>query len=420
MADAAVSNTAEGNLVRVRLSSPAPTLDRRYHRRLSDIRGPMTRHVSPSRAVIAPVLVVLLGLPLAGAPPVAAFAGPPTALVFTDSPSQAYAGRPFDVVVSIAAFPEPGRFVTVVDEGTSATITLAIESSPITGADLACASGRSLPTATSGPRAGMVTFTGCTLDQAGEPFRLRAVASDVTSTVSPTPVLEDAVSFPIRVAPEIDAPQDTIEVSITHNTSYPAVIWGNTVTVHVRFTLNGASKPFQLQQTTRAMTSWSRLADLVTDPDGNAAFSYRPSVSTRFRVVFQGTPDLPMGTSATPGFLLYSYAKQDPTNATPRVIRRASTVTFATTVRPLLHELAPADVWFLIYHRVAGTWKLASQRRVTVDSAGVARLPVKFGARGEWYVRSAVVARWTAGMEETAPATAWASRPTPLARVSVR
>jgi hypothetical protein len=229
-----------------------------------------------------------------------------------------------------------------------------------------------------------------------------------------------AVSFPLRALLEIDAPQDSIKISISHGTTYPSVIWGDTVTVHVRFTLNGANKSFQLQQTTRTMTTWSALADLVRDADGLASYSYRPSVSTRYRVVFAGAPDLPMGTSEIRGFLLYSYAKQVPTHSIPKVIRRGTTVTFTTTVRPILPDLAPARVWYSLYHRVSGAWKLVSQRLAIVDTAGVARLPIKFGAAGEWYVRSVVMARWTPGTEEVAPATAWASRPTPIARYSVR
>jgi len=219
-----------------------------------------------------------------------------------------------------------------------------------------------------------------------------------------------------RAADEVLA---SIEVTITNSGSHPAVIWGDTVTVRVTFTERGENRPFELQQTTREMTTWSKLADLVTDANGVATFSWRPSVTTRVRAVFAGAPDLPAGVSDTPGFLLLSYAKQVPANATPRVVRRGTTVTLTTTARPILPELAPAVVQFRIYHRVDGSWKQASVRRVTVDASGVARLPLRFGGGGEWYVRSVVEARW-AGEPETAPAVAWASRPTPIARFSVR
>lgn len=219
-----------------------------------------------------------------------------------------------------------------------------------------------------------------------------------------------------RAADEVLA---SIDITLTNSGSHPAVIWGDTVTVRVVFTERGANRPFELQQTTREMTTWSKLADLVTDANSVATFSYRPNVSARVRAVFAGAPDLPAGSSETPGFLLYSLAKQVPANATPRVIRRGTTVTFTTTARPILPDLAPAVVQFRIYHRVNGTWRQASIRRVTVDATGVARLPLRFGGTGEWSVRSVVEPRWV-GDPETAPAVAWASRPTPIARFSVR
>ena len=378
----------------------------------------MARHST----LLTPLLAMVLGSgwTLPNAANTYAFAGPPTALAFLDQFTEVYLERPFDVHVAIVAYPEPGTFQTVVDEGTTAMVTLSIGSSPVAGATIACASGLTLATETTGTEAGTVTFRGCTIDQLGEGYRLRAVASSVVSTTMPAPMLADAASFFFRVAPAIEAPLDTVSISLTNSGDYPAVIWGDTVTVRVRFTVNGADRAFQLQQTTRLMTTWSKLADLVTDANGNATFSYRPSVSANLRVVFPGAPDLPAGTSGMRGFLLYSYAKQVPTHLTPKVIRRGTTVTFATTVRPILPDLAPARVYYSIYHRVSGQWKLASSRVVTVDSMGVARLPLKFGARGEWYVRSVVAARWTPGPEFSAPATAWASRPTPIARYSVR
>jgi hypothetical protein len=344
----------------------------------------------------------------------------PIRLLFWDLPTEVYASRPFDVVLAIVAFPD--SLGVVVTEGTSATVTLGVESSPVAGATLACASGLSLATETSGPGAGTVTFSGCTIDRVGEPYVLRAVASNVISTVTPTPVLETASSThygAIRVRPSIEAPQDSIQLSITHDGDATWVTWGDTVTVRVRFTVNGASRAFQLQQTTRLMSTWTPVADLVTNAGGVATWSYRPTVTARFRVVFAGAPDLPAGTSASPGFLLYSYAKQVPTHTTPRAIRRGTSVTFATTVRPLLPELPPARVAFLIYHRVSGTWRLATQRFATVDSAGVARMTLKFAGLGEWQVRSKAFARWV-GDPETVPAVAWASRLLPVARFSVR
>jgi hypothetical protein len=337
-------------------------------------------------------------------------------LVVQRIPGPAYAGRPFEIDLAVIDFGTSPA--TVVTSGTSATVTLALSSSPTTGGVLSCEGGLTKPIETTGTAAGSVTFGGCTIDRSGTGFQLTATASSVVSTIVPPPTIKP-VQFTIDVAPETEAPQPSIHVSVTHDGSVPYFTWGQTVTVRVVFSENGADRPFQLQQTTRTMQTWVGLADLVTDAHGVATFSYRPSVSTRFRVVYAGSVDLDAGASASTGFLLFSLAKQVPANAVPRVVRRGTSLTFATTVRPILPDLAPARVYFQIYHRVSGAWKLASWRFVTVDSSGVARMTLKFGSRGEWYVRSSAQARWV-GDPETAPAVAWASRPTPIARVSVR
>lgn len=364
-------------------------------------------------ALAAASLAIPSGLGVGG---VAAAPAGPMAIQFWSSPSEAYLTRPFDVRVAIVdSLQYPQSIVTT---GTSATISLAIDTRTDPLGTLACASGLSVPTATAGTSAGLATFTGCTFDRVGT-YGLVASATNVVSTTVPTPVFADARAPFIHVGTAIEAPQDTIKLGIAHDGSSPYFTWGQTVTIRVTFTVHGANQPFQLQQTTRAMTDWVPLANLVTDAGGVATYSYRPSVSTHYRVVYAGSPDLAAGTSERKGFLLFALARQSPANATPRVIRRGTSVTFATTVRPLLPELAPARVSFAISHRVSGKWKVVAWRYATVDSSGVARVTIKFGGPGEWYVRSTAQPRWS-GEPEAAPAVAWTSRPTPIARFSVR
>lgn len=377
--------------------------------------------MSLSRATPKTVIVALamacLGIVSAlGAGGVAAAPAGPMAIQFWSSPSDAYLTRPFDIQVAIVdslQYPQ-----SVVAAGTSATVTLAIETRTDPLGTLTCASGLSVPTAPTGTSAGIATFTGCTFDRVGA-YGLVASASNVVSATMPAPVLADARAPSIQVGTAIEAPQDAIKLSVTHEGTSPYFTWGQTVTIRVAFTAHGANQPFQLQQTTRAMTDWVPLANLVTSASGVATYSYRPSVSTHYRVVYSGSPDLAAGTSERKGFLLFSLARQSPANATPRVIRRGTSVTFATTVRPLLPELAPARVLFSISHRVAGKWQAVAWRYATVDSSGVARVTIKFGGSGEWYVRSIAQPRWS-GEPEAAPAVAWTSRPTPIARFSVR
>ena len=227
------------------------------------------------RSVAALVLAgVLHGVAMPWPVPTLAADAAPMRLLFWDLPTDVFAGRTFKVVVAIVGFPD--SLGVIVTDGTSATVTLSLDSSPVPGASLSCTSGMTLPTETSGPGAGTVTFSGCTIDQVGAPYVLKAVASNVTSTSTPPPVLDAVTSEhygAVRVRPAIEAPQDTIEVSITHNGSADWVTWGDTVTVRVEFTVNGANKAFQLQQTTRQMTTWTPLADLVTNADGVASRS---------------------------------------------------------------------------------------------------------------------------------------------------
>jgi hypothetical protein len=369
------------------------------------------------RCLAVAIVATTLGVTSAwGAGGVAAAPAGPMAMQFWSSPTEAYLTRPFDVRVAIVdSLQYPQSTVT---SGTSATVTLAIETRTDPLGTLSCTSGLSAPTAASGTSPGIATFTGCTFDRVGT-YGLIARATNVVSTIMPAPVLADARAPFIQVGTAVEAPQDTIELTITHDGASPYFTWGQTVTVRVVFSVHGANQPFQLQQTTRAMLTWVPLASLVTNGSGIATYSYRPSVSTHYRVVFAGSPDLAAGTSERKGFLLFSLARQSPANATSKLIRRGTSVTFATTVRPLLPELAPAQVHFAISHRVSGTWKVVAWRYARVDASGVARMTLKFGGAGEWYVRSIAQPRWF-GEPETAPAVAWASRPTPIARFSVR
>jgi hypothetical protein len=164
--------------------------------------------------------------------------------------------------------------------------------------------------------------------------------------------------------------------------------YGRPVTLRVTFTEHGANQPFQLQESPRTTSSWFRTADLVTNAEGVATISVRPEMSTWYRVVYAGSPDLAAGRSRMFTALVRAVATQRPVHSTVRVINRGTTVRFTTTIRPVIDGLAPMKVGFQLYHRVAGRWRLASLRTRAVDSAGVARINITFGGTGDWYVRS--------------------------------
>ena len=360
---------------------------------------------SASTALVAGLLVILQAVPA----PVAAASGPAVALKALTYPgveTPQYLDRPFSIVIALVDV--NGEVVT---DGTTATITLTNESG-LPGV-LTCSGGTSQPLETSGPRIGTVTFAGCLIDREGYWYYIEALASQVVSGSGQALSIPPLHGGPFRVAQQAS----TIKVSWSK-----APVWGQAVTVKVVFTEHGANQPFQLQQSTRRMDTWVPLANLTTDATGVATFRYRPSVTTRYRVLYAGSPGLAAGTSdPTSAMFVISLAIQRPTQSTPRIIRRGTTVAFATTARPILPD-APARVWFGIYHRTSsGTWKLVAWRDRVVDALGVARVSLTFGGRGEWYVRSGVLARWVPDVNtEDVPPVAWASRLTPIARYSVR
>ena len=151
---------------------------------------------------------------------------------------------------------------------------------------------------------------------------------------------------------------------------------------------HGANQPFQLQAGPRTASSWRTVANLVTDADGTASISVRPDVSTWYRVIYQGSPELAAGRSRLFTALVQAVARQRPVHDAARVIDRGTTVRFTTTIRPVLTGQAPMKVGFQLYHRVGGRWRLAAVRTRPVDASGVARINITFGSRGDWYVRS--------------------------------
>ena len=72
-------------------------------------------------------------------------------------------------------------------------------------------------------------------------------------------------------------------------------------------------------------------------------------------------------------------------------IDAGTTVRFSSTVRPNRADLPTAHVHFVVYRLIGGVWTRVLSRIDAVDSAGIARLDVSFGSRGEYYVRSQAV-----------------------------
>lgn len=344
--------------------------------------------------------------------------GPPTRLLGF-YPDLVYATHPFNVVVWIADAGEQ-----LVKEGTSATISLAIDSSQDPATSLACAGGLTLPTNTAGPNAGVAVFTGCRVDRIGSVV-LIATASNVVSPVVPTPTLTADLSHHIPIHPATEAPMHSVTVRLNDSTeAFAFVTIGQPVTIKVVFGDKGANRPFQLQEAPRTTSTWRPIADLVTDAQGMATFTTQPDRNTFYRAVFAGAPDLPAGASPSSIAVVAATARQSPTHAMPRRIAAGTTVRFTTTVRPVLTgPVSAMKVGFQLYHRVDGRWRLASLRTRPVDANGVARINVTFAGKGEWYVRSYAKGQVTTvspAVPEMYIAVLQQSAPTSIARFSVR
>ena len=140
--------------------------------------GPGSPRHHRRRTVIGSVNVVLVGA-LAGvglgALPATAAPGPPSKLAFTAGPVTAAVGAPQSISVSI----EDAGGNVVTSDGTT-TVTLGIETNAGSGT-LAC-SGE--PTLTATDSSGVATFTGCSINAAGNGYTLVATAPSLTTAVS--------------------------------------------------------------------------------------------------------------------------------------------------------------------------------------------------------------------------------------------
>ena len=168
------------------------------------------------------------------------------------------------------------------------------------------------------------------------------------------------------------------------------ITYGESVSFFVQFGTNGANKPFVLEYTSVGVP-WTTIASLTTNASGSASFTYAPTRTGYVRARFAGTTDLGAATSTV--YIVgvrQTVTTLSPHHAGTRTIAGGTSVTFATTVRPLRADLAPTRVTFRIYRKVGGSWVLTYQRNVDSDASGVARMTFYWGTsvRGGWYVRA--------------------------------
>jgi len=288
-------------------------------------------------------------------------------LVFTTQPAGATPGVAFTTQPVVAVRAGPTNTASH-DQATQVTLSIkAGTGAP--GAILTCTGGLTKTVVN-----GLATFAGCSIDRVSpispaNPYQLLATATGLTS----------ATSSPLTVgAPTI----------LTVTPSATVITWGGTVVLTARFGSNGASRTVTLQGA-RDGVSWATIATLTTDVGGAASLGYRPATNLYYRAVFLGAPDLAAVTSPTTRVVVRQIALLRPTNSGAiKVIRRGTSITFVTTIRPSRPELPAPQATFRLFRRVSGVWLLVSERVVVANSFGQATTTFRFSSTGSWYVRA--------------------------------
>ena len=339
--------------------------------------------VSPSNPYV--IVASATNLSSAESTTVAVIPGAAAKLSFTAQPTTATSSQAFAIQPIVAVQDLGGNTVTS-GANSNATVTLAIGTNPAAGT-LTCTNGLTRTAV-----AGVATFSGCQINNAGAGYTLTAAATGLTGATS--------------AAFTVSAPA----AQITLTTSSPVITWGRGIALTTRFGVNGGTRTFQLQAT-RDNVTWATIATLTTDSTGSSSFLYFPVTNLYYRAVFAGTPDLQAANSPTVRTVVRQIALMRPTNGgAVRSIARNTSITFTTTVRPARPELARARVSFYFYRLSGGSYVLRAKRDVLVDAAGQARTTFRFTSRGRWYVRS---------VANPTPYNA-NSVPTPRVRYSVR
>ena len=176
-------------------------------------------------------------------------------------------------------------------------------------------------------------------------------------------------------------------VAISLTRSHGMITLGEAVNIFVQFGANGGNKPFVLEYTSVGVP-WTTVANLTTNAAGFASFAYAPTRTGYVRARFLGTSDLGAATSPVYIVGVRQVVSLSPHHADVRAIARGTSISFATTVRPLRLDLAPSMVTFRFYRKVGGAWALHDEVQVATDTSGVARTTFRFGVSGSWYVRA--------------------------------
>jgi hypothetical protein len=183
---------------------------------------------------------------------------------------------------------------------------------------------------------------------------------------------------------------------LTVTPSAEVISFGDPLPLTVRVEGNGADRRVVLlyqpgsnpASAGAGVASWTPLATLTTDGNGNATYVDRPSDSRYYRVKFSGAADLAPGDSAPVRVLVRQVNVLLPTtNGATATIARGTSILFTSAVQPARSDVA-ATVTFAVYMRTNGSWTLLASSDRQLDPAGRAAFTYKFASAGQFYVRA--------------------------------
>jgi hypothetical protein len=288
--------------------------------------------------------------------------GPASRLAFTVQPATTTVNVPFAVPVSVSITDAGGNVITTGADSIR-SVTLAIGVNPGMGT-LTCTGGL-----TRAAVAGVATFPGCSINQAGTGYTLVATSPGLTSATS--------TAFNVTVLP----------ATITLVRTTGMIRHGDSVGFSVQFGAGGANRTFVLEHAFVGQP-WTTIATLTTNAAGFASTTFAATRTGYYRARFAGAPDL---AAANSNVLLVGVRQTitlSPGHTGVVTIARGRSITFRATVRPLRPDALPSAVRFQFFQRVGATWVLRSTRTVATDAAGVASTTFRFGVRGTWHVRA--------------------------------
>ena len=293
-------------------------------------------------------------------------AGPPAKIAFISQPTSANADSVFGTTPAVAIVDAGGNVVVA---GATATIALSLGNNPAAGT-LTCSGGASVNTVN-----GVARFNGCKIDKQGTGYTLSATATTSSPTLGGTTATSAAF--------DVLAPA----ASITVTPSKTVITWGETVTLHVHFALNGAAKTFSLQAGFDGV-AFTNIATLTTDANGDASFDYRPAINLYYRAAFAGTTDLPGGVSSQARVVVRQISLLRPTGGGhTKTVKVGTVVKFVTTVRPTRPELPVSHVTWVVFQLQKGKWVQIITQHLT-SGGGLTSLTLTFSVPGSFYIRS--------------------------------